>query len=280
MLDRDEAIYGLGQLQQGKMNQRNQMVHLRNVNSTICIPYIQSIKGYSVFWDNYSPTTFTDNPMETAFDSQAGDCADYYFMYGENADGVVRCMRDLTGQVQMNALWTYGFWQSRERYQSQEELLDVVKKYRELGVPLDGIIQDWQYWGTDQKDWNAVEFGNPLFPNPQKMMEDVHKMNAHIIASVWPSFGNNTNIYKELNSKNLLLDFKTFPESAKVYDTFNPEARNIYWDYMNKNLFAKGMDGWWLDATEPEFFDNDDKLNQKRMPVYTGRCLMLFLLYR
>ena len=273
MLDRDEAIYGLGQLQQGKMNQRNQMVHLRNVNSTICIPYIQSIKGYSVFWDNYSPTTFTDNPMETAFDSQAGDCADYYFMYGENADGVVRCMRDLTGQVQMNALWTYGFWQSRERYQSQEELLDVVKKYRELGVPLDGIIQDWQYWGTDQKDWNAVEFGNPLFPNPQKMMEDVHKMNAHIIASVWPSFGNNTNIYKELNSKNLLLDFKTFPESAKVYDTFNPEARNIYWDYMNKNLFAKGMDGWWLDATEPEFFDNDDKLNQK---TYAGLYRKVF----
>lgn len=273
MLEEDEAIYGLGQLQQGKMNQRNQMVHLRNVNSTICIPYIQSIKGYSIFWDNYSPTTFTDNRMEMAFDSQAGDCADYYFMYGENADGVIKCMRDLTGQVQMNALWTYGFWQSRERYKSQEELLDVVKKYRDLGVPLDGIIQDWQYWGTEQKDWNAVEFGNPLFPNPQKMMEDVHKMNAHIIASVWPSFGNNTNIYKELDSKNLLLDCKTFPEPAKVYDTFNPEARRIYWDYMNKNLFSKGMDGWWLDATEPEFFDSDDKLNQK---TYAGLYRKVF----
>ncbi|WP_298110003.1 glycoside hydrolase family 31 protein [uncultured Bacteroides sp.] len=262
MLDKNEPIYGLGQLQEGRMNQRNQMVHLRNINSSICIPYMQSIKGYSIFWDNYSPTTFTDNRMETAFDSQAGECADYYFMYGKNADGVMKCMRRLTGEVPMNALWTYGFWQSRERYKSQEELVDVVKKFRQLGVPIDGIIQDWQYWGTEQKDWNAVEFGNPLFPNPEQMTQDVHRMNAHIIASVWPSFGNNTRIHQELKDKKLLLDFKTFPEPAQVYDTYNPEARDIYWNYMNRNLFAKGIDGWWLDATEPEYFSKDDKLNQ------------------
>ncbi len=273
MLEKDEPIYGLGQLQKGKMNQRNQKVHLQQVNSSICIPYIQSVKGYAVYWDNASPTTFTDNPMETAFDSQVGECADYYFLYGGNADNVVKNMRELTGQVQMNALWTYGFWQSRERYQSQDELVDVVRKYRELGVPLDGIIQDWQYWGTEQVDWNAVEFGNPLFPNPKKMMDDVHKLNAHIIASVWPSFGSNTRIYKELKEKNLLLDFKTFPEPAKVYDTFNPEARRIYWDYMNKNLFSVGMDGWWLDATEPEYFSGEEKLDQN---TYAGQYRKVF----
>lgn len=263
MLDKEEAIYGLGQQQTGKMNQRNQALNLQQVNSKICIPYIQSVKGYGLFWDNYSPTRFTDNPQEMAFDSQAGDCADYYFMYSDGtADGVIACMRDLTGQVPMNSLWTYGFWQSRERYKSQEEIVGVVKKFRDLKVPLDGIIQDWRYWGDDFNDWNAVDFGNPAFPEPKRMLDETHALNAHMIISVWPSFGKNTRIYKTLDEKGLLLDFKTFPEPAKVYDTFHPEARKIYWDQMNKNIFSIGMDGWWLDATEPEIFDNDRKLNQ------------------
>lgn len=262
-LDKDEALYGLGQLQEGRLNQRNQAVQLRNVNSKICIPYVYSPKGYGLLWDNYSPTTFTDNPMETAFDSQSGLCADYYFIYGDNADGVLKNMRELTGQVPMNALWTYGFWQSRERYKSQDELLGVVKKYRELGIPLDGIVQDWQYWGTDQKDWNGVKFNNPLFPDPKAMIDEVHKLNAHLMVSVWPSFGSNTDIHKELKEKKLLLDFKTFPEPAKVYDAFNEEARELYWRYMNDNLFSLGVDAWWLDATEPEIFDDDKKLNQQ-----------------
>ncbi len=263
LLDKDEAIYGLGQHQKGKMNQRNQMVSLHQKNTEIAIPIFQSTKGYGVFWDNYSPTTFTDNEMETAFDSQAGRCADYYFIYGGNADNVVKGLRDLTGQVQMNALWTYGFWQSRERYQSQDETLGVVDRYRELNVPLDGIIQDWQYWGVDPSSWNALEFGNPRFPDPAKMIDDVHARNAHIIISVWPSFGKNTSVHKQLKDNNMLLDFKTYPEEANVYDVFNPVARQIYWDRMNRNMFALGIDGWWLDATEPEFSDKDEKLNQK-----------------
>ena len=266
-LEEGEAVYGLGQHQKGKMNQRNQMVHLRQTNTEIAIPYIQSIKGYGLYWDNYSPTTFTDNPMETAFDSQYGECADYYFMYGGSAGNVLKCMRELTGQVQMNALWTYGFWQSRERYQSQEEMLDVVRKYRKLQVPLDGIVQDWQYWGVDPLTWNAVEFGNPLFPDPKKMVDEVHGMNAHIAISIWPSFGKSTAIHKELKEKGALLDFKTYPEQAEVYDVFRPEAREIYWKYIHKNMFSIGIDGWWLDATEPEFSDKDEKLNQK---TYAG----------
>lgn len=268
MLDKNEAIYGLGQHQKGKMNQRNQLVHLRQINTEIAIPYIQSIKGYGLFWDNSSPTTFTDNAVETAFDSQSGTGADYYFIYGGNADNVVKGMRELTGQVPMYALWTFGFWQSKERYRSQDELLDVVKKYRTLQVPLDGIVQDWQYWGVEPADWNAVAFRNPNFPDPKKMITDVHDLNAHIIISVWPSFGKNTEIYKTLKQENLLLDFKTYPEQAKVYDAFHPKAREIYWNKMNENIFSLGMDGWWLDATEPEFDDKDDKLNQQ---TYAGQ---------
>ena len=101
-------------------------------------------------------------------------------MLGGNADGVIAQMRDLTGQAPMFPLWTFGFWQSKERYKSQEEVVDVVKKYRELQVPLDGIIQDWQYWG-DNYHWNAMDFLNPEFPNPQKFVDDVHKLNAHLL---------------------------------------------------------------------------------------------------
>ena len=144
LLDRNEAIYGLGQQQNGKLNQRNQKVLLRQDNMKVCIPFFQSIKGYGIFWDNYSPTTFTDNPQETSFDSEVGDCADYYFLLGGNADGVIAQMRDLTGQAPLMPLWVFGFNQSRERYKTQNELLEVVTKYRSLKIPLDGIIQDWQ----------------------------------------------------------------------------------------------------------------------------------------
>ena len=121
-------------------------------------------------------------------------------------------------------------------------------------MPLDGIIQDWRYWGEDHKDWNAVEFRNPQFPNPRKMMEDVHRLNAHAIISVWPSFGPGTGIYAELKRMNKLMIHETFPQDngVKVYDAYDPAAREVFWKYMNKNLFSIGMDGWWLDATEPE----------------------------
>lgn len=263
LLDKQEAVYGLGQHQQGHMNQRGQEVYLRQSNTEIAVPIIHSVKGYAVYWDNYAPTTYKDSYEGLSFTSSSGKCIDYYFMYGKDMDGTIAQIRDLTGQAPMFPLWTYGFWQSRERYVSQDELVGVVKKYRELGVPLDGIIQDWQYWSTDNKDWNAVEFGNPTFPNPKKMIDDVHKLNAHIAISVWPSFGPETNIHKDLKKKKLLFDFDTYPHNigVKVYDAFNPEARKIYWDYMNKNQFALGMDGWWLDATEPEDNSGNEDLN-------------------
>ena len=252
-LNEDEAIYGLGQIQNGKLNQRGESIMLRQENMKICIPFIQSSKGYGLFWDNYSPTLFEDNADGMSFKS-AGSRADYYFMYGKTTDGVVAQMRNLTGQAPMFPLWTLGYWQSRERYISQDELLGVVKKYRELGVPLDGIVQDWQYWSTDNAYWNAINWGNPLFPDPKGMIDEVHDMNAHIIISVWPSFGPKTELYKTFKEKNMLLSMQTFPDrdSARVFDAFNPEAREIYWNAMNENIFSLGMDGWWLDATEPE----------------------------
>ncbi|WP_101689480.1 glycoside hydrolase family 31 protein [Dysgonomonas massiliensis] len=268
-LDKEEAIYGLGILQNGKMSQRNQTKYLIQGNVEDVVPFIQSIKGYGLYWDNYSPTTFTDNQDITSFESEVGDCIDYYFMYGENADGVVAQMRSLTGQVPMVPLWTYGFWQSRERYKSQEELLEVVNRYRKSGVPLDGIIQDWQYWGNNYL-WNAMDFLNPDFNNPKQMIDKVHEQNAHIMISIWSSFGPMTKPYRELDANNMLFNFKTWPESGladrwppdmnypsgvRVYDAYNPKARDIYWKYMNEGLFTLGMDGWWMDSTEPDHYN-------------------------
>lgn len=268
LLDKDEAIYGLGILQNGKMSQRNQEVEMIQNNTWDFVPFFQSVKGYGLFWDNYSPTTFKDNEAETSFNSVVADGIDYYFMYGGNADGVVACMRDLTGQVPMFPLWTYGYWQSKERYKSQDETVGVVRKYRELGVPLDGIIQDWRYWGNNYL-WNAMEFLNEEFYNPQLMINDVHDMNAHMIISIWNSFGPHTKPYRELDSINALFDFKTWPESGsfkwppnpdypsgvRVYDAYNPAARQIYWKYLNAGIFSLGMDGWWIDSSEPDHFD-------------------------
>lgn len=275
-LDKDETIYGLGQMQSGKMSQRHQTKYMIQGNTEDFITFFQSVKGYGIFWDNYSPTTFKDDDSETSFHSEVGDCIDYYFMYGGNADGVIAQMRYLTGQVPMFPLWTYGYWQSRERYKTQDEVVDVVKRYRELGVPLDGIIQDWQYWGSNYL-WNAMDFLNSGFSKPQQMLDDVHRMNAHEIISIWASFGPQTKPYREMASQNMLFNFSTWPQSGsdiwppqtdypsgvRVYDAYNPKARDIYWKYMSKGLFSKGMDGWWMDSTEPDHLDfKDSDLNE------------------
>ena len=268
VLDKDEAIYGLGQQQQGKMVQRNLKLKMIQGNTDDYVPLFQSVKGYGLYWDNYSPTEFTDDQDETSFKSDVGDCADYYFMYGGNADGVIAQMRDLTGQAPMFPLWTFGYWQSKERYKSQIEVLDVIQKYRALGVPIDGIIQDWQYWGNNYL-WNSMEFLNVDYSNPKKMIDDIHKINAHIIISIWSSFGPMTKPYKVLDKKGMLFNIDTWPESGselwppnkeypsgvRVYDAYNPEARDIYWNQLNKGIFSLGMDGWWMDSTEPDHFN-------------------------
>ena len=265
VLDKDEAIYGLGEQQQGKMVESNLKLRMIQGNTDDYIPFFVSVKGYGLFWDNYSPTDFEDNAESTSFKSDVGDCIDYYFMYGGNADGVIAQMRNLTGQVPMFPLWTYGYFQSKERYKSQDELIDVVKKYRELGVPFDGIIQDWQYWGNNYL-WNAMDFLNVDYYNPQKMVNDVHKLNAHMLISIWNSFGPKTKQYRDLDKIGALMDFQTwplsgsekwpprmdYPSGVKVYDPYNPEARDIYWDYLNKGIFSLGMDGWWMDSSEPD----------------------------
>ncbi|MFA5045361.1 MAG: TIM-barrel domain-containing protein [Paludibacter sp.] len=268
LLDKDEAIYGLGQQQNGRLNQRGQKLFLQNDNMKICIPYFLSIKGYGIFWDNYAPTTFIDNVQETSFES-LGNCSDYYFMYGGNADGVVAQMRDLTGQSPMLPLWAYGYFQSKERYKNQEEIVSVVEKYRALKVPLDGIIQDWRYWGNDS-NWNAMSFDKTTYPDPQGMVDEIHNLKAHLMIVAWPGFGPQTKQYKELNDKKMMINFDTWPPKSgtKPYDPYNPVARDIYWNYLNNGVFSFNTDGWWLDSSEPDHINvKDVDFDQ---PTYLG----------
>lgn len=269
--DKEEGLYGLGQLQNGQMMQRGMTKHLVQGNVEDVSPFFQSTKGYGLFWDNYSGTTYTDNELETSFRSEVGDCIDYYFMYGGSADGVIAEVRTLTGDVPMMPLWSYGFMQSKERYKSQEETVGVVKKYRELGIPLDCIIQDWQYWGHNYL-WNAMDFQNPTFSRPKDMINEVHALNARMMISIWSSFGPATKPYRALDKEGLLFDIETWPQSGvdgwppnleypsgvRVYDAYSPKARDIYWEHLNKGIFQLGMDGWWMDSTEPDHFNHKE----------------------
>ena len=267
-LDRDEAIYGLGTIQNGKMNRRGEKKRMEQSNLEDFQNVLQSIKGWGLYWENYSPTLFEDNAGGMSFTSEAGQGIDYYFMYGGSADGVIAQMRHLTGDVPMFPLWTYGYWQSKERYKTAAETESIVDRYRALQVPLDGIIQDWQYWGSNYL-WNAMDFLSEDFATGPQLIKNVHAKHAHFMISIWASFGPQTQQFRELNEKGLLLPFETWPQSGishiwppvmkypsgvKVYDAFSPEARAIYWKYL-KTLYDYGCDAWWMDSTDPDFFN-------------------------
>ena len=285
-LDKGEAIYGLGTIQNGKMNRRGEHKRMEQSNLEDFQNVIQSIKGWGLYWDNYAPTQFDDDARGMSLTSEAGDVIDYYFMYGGSADGVIAKMRHLSGDVPMFPLWTYGFWQSKERYKSAAETESIVDKYRELQVPLDGIIQDWQYWGSNYL-WNAMDFLAEDFANGKQMIQNVHQKHAHFMISIWASFGPQTQQFRELDAKGLLLPIETWPQSGishiwpprmdypsgvKVYDAFSAEARAIYWKYLKK-LYDYGTDAWWMDSTDPDFFNPKESDYQHPVTGGTWRSL-------
>ena len=285
-LDKGEAIYGLGTIQNGKMNRRGEHKRMEQSNLEDFQSVIQSIKGWGIYWDNYAPTQFDDDANGMSLTSEAGDYIDYYFMYGGSADGVIAQMRYLSGDVPMFPLWTYGFWQSKERYKTAAETESIVDKYRELQVPLDGIIQDWQYWGSNYL-WNAMDFLSEDFVNGPQLIKNVHQKHAHFMISIWASFGPQTQQFRELNEKGLLLPIETWPQSGishiwppvmeypsgvKVYDAFSPVARDIYWKYLKK-LYDYGTDAWWMDSTDPDFFNPRESDYQHPVTGGTWRSL-------
>jgi len=298
-LTEDEDIYGLGQLRDEAMSWRGRDMELWNHNTYIAIPYVTSSRGYGLYWDNAGKSRFTDSAEGMQFTSEVAPCIDYYFIYRDGTqDGVMAAVRRLTGQATMFPLWTMGHWQCRERYKTSDELASVLDRYRQLQIPLDGIVQDWQYWGCDS-NWNAMRFQNPYYINkvgdpawekylpndlrnlpvkeprlksPQQMVDYVHQNNAHLMISIWASFGPWTQPYKELKKIGALLPFDTWPRQKGVlpYDPFNPKARDIYWKYLS-HLYQMGFDAWWTDSTEPDHFEETAETDS--YPTYDGSWL-------
>lgn len=258
-VDDDEQVYGFGQPQNNKLSQRDGKFVIHQGYKFVSIPMYQSIKGYGVFLDNPASGEFESKGDTLSFMFKEGENLDYYFMYGKSTDGTTALMRELTGDVPMQALWTLGYWQSRERYKTQQEMVEVAEKYRQLHIPLDGMIQDWQYWGEDNDYWNAMQFLNPGFPEPKKMFDRVHELNAHAMLVIWPDFGQKTEQYPIFDEKKMLFPITCWPDDGKAhpYIPYSAEARDLYWSFARK-LLDYGIDAWWMDSTEPDHHDIKD----------------------
>ena len=223
-----------------------------------------------VDWQRYSASNSfklkwrgPHNKSETSLWAETGQEINYFVIGGANMDQIISGYRTLTGKATILPKWAMGFWQSRERYKTQDEILNIVRTFRKRQVPLDVIVQDWQYWKLDQ--WGSEIFDPSRYPSPTAMIDTLHRdLNAKLMISIWGKFYRNSDNFRELRKagflypaplKDSIVDFLKFQYS--YYDAFNPAARKMYWNQLNEHLYSKGIDAWWMDASEPEMPDHD-----------------------
>jgi alpha-D-xyloside xylohydrolase len=256
-----EAFYGLGQHQAGVWNYRGEAVDLSQDNTNISIPFFVSTNGYGIFWNNASRSRFNNRFLNALYlGSEVASSLDYYLIYGPEFDQIIGGYRELTGQVPMFGKWAYGFWQCKNRYKTQEELLGVAHKYRESQIPLDNIVQDWFWWYT----MGEPVFDKSRYPDPKGMVDDLHRNHIHLMISFWPFFRPGTKTYDDMDKRGFFIA-KTkvggfHPAGQALYDAFHPEARKYYWNLLDHALFKIGVDAWWLDTTEPETEDRETNI--------------------
>jgi alpha-D-xyloside xylohydrolase len=250
--DSTEAFYGLGQHQAGVWNYHGEAVDLSQDNTNISVPMFLSSNGYGIFWNNSSRSRFNNRfPHALYLSSEVADTVDYYFLYGPEFDKIISAYREMTGAAPMFGKWAYGFWQCKNKYESQAEVLGIAHKYRELHIPVDDIVQDWFWWNT---------MGEPVFnknyPDPKGMIDDLHKNHFHVMFSFWPYFRPGSPVYEDMDKRGYFIDRTKVsgfhPAGQALYDAFNPAARKYYWQLIDKGLFQIGADAWWLDTDEPE----------------------------
>jgi len=340
----DEALYGLGQHQEGIFDLRGVPIRLHQANTNISIPFLLSSKGYGILWNNPSLTDFnpadqsitidpntgkgrvttgapgtygfvltSDNKNQltldvgeqhvidlnniwtptsasgtislegnkeyevsarggpggvqlamrpphdtTTFRSEVGQAIDYYFFYGPQLNRVISEYRKLTGEAPLFPKWAYGYWQCRERYHSQQEILDTAAEFRKRKIPVDVLVQDWQYWG--KYGWNAMKFDEDHYPRPKEMLDQLHASDLHMMISIWSKFGEDTDVYKKMLAKSFLVP------GTPWTDFFSPAAQSAFWSELKNGIFEDGMDAWWMDASEPEF----DALHGKQTFLGSG----------
>ena len=238
-----EALYGLGQHEEGILNLRGHCVYLHQANRKIAIPLLVSSLGYGILMNTSSTMIFSDTEYGSYLYTEAVPQLDFYFINGEGMDGVVREYRRLTGKASMLPRWAFGYLQSQERYESQKEICQVAKEYRKRGISLDGIVLDWCSWEDGM--WGQKSFDHSRFPDPSNMIQTLHDEDVHFMISIWPNMDPKCENHKEMKEKNLLLPF------SDIYDARNEQARKCYWEQAKQGLYQYGVDAWWCDSSEP-----------------------------
>jgi alpha-D-xyloside xylohydrolase len=251
----DEGIYGFGFTGDDEVNRRGKDLLLVQTNVGIIIPVMVSTERYGVLWDTYSQMRFKDDAQGARLWAEsAPGGVDYYFMAGDTMDGVVGAYRWLTGDAPMYPKQAFGMFMSKERYKTQDRLLEVARTFRKEGFPLDYIVQDWQYWGGDKDGtWSGMTWDPKRFPDPMGMSRTIHDLNMKLMVSIWPSVGNDTALGRELDQSNLRFKpLHWISKQARVYDAYSPKGREIYFKHIKSGLLDKGVDALWMDGTEVE----------------------------
>ena len=238
-----EALYGLGSHEEGMLNLRGQHQYLFQENMKAVVPVLVSTRGYGILLDSYSLMAFHDDESGSYLWTDVDDELDYYFIYGPEFDQIVHQFRRLTGSVPMLPKWAFGYVQSKERYISQVELIEIVREYRARGLPLDCIVEDWKSWAGES--WGQKSLDPERFPNPKQMMHDLHELHAKLMISIWPTMRPGGSDWRELRDQSFLLG------NQATYNAFDLAARACYWKQANDGLFSHGVDAWWCDCTEP-----------------------------
>ena len=259
-LTQDEAIYGLGQHQSGLLNQRGTDLLLMQDNTNITVPFLMSSRGYGLLWNAASLGRYENHfQPKLALRAEVADAVDYYFIYGPEFDRIIAAYRTLTGPAPMLPLWAYGFWQSRYQYRSQQEMLDVATKYRELKIPLDNLVLDFDW----MQRMGSHQFTG-TFPDPPAMFKALREMHVHTMISVWPFFTPPSANFDEMSKHDFFVtggrtQIPSYYPGSRLFDAFNSEARKTFWQQINTALFAKGVDAWWLDSSEPLDFYGEEQ---------------------
>jgi alpha-D-xyloside xylohydrolase len=251
-------VFGLGQHQNGKLDYSGSTVRLQQANRDVAVPMLATPAGFGILWNNAAVTEveagLPNGHYPLAFRSEAGPGVDYHFILGPELDQVVAGYRELTGRAPMMARWTWGLWQSREHYASQDELLGIAARYRALQVPLDAVVQDWQYWTPGA--WGEHQMDPARYPDPKGMLDQLHAEHVHAIISVWARFDGGTRNAAALEAAGALypqLYNNVYPAGkGRWYDAYSASGRQLYWQQISRTLGQSGWDGWWLDASEAE----------------------------
>ena len=259
-LTADESLYGLGQYNEPYMDYRGREVLMVQTNIGIVVPFMVSTRRWGLLWDVYSKMSFSDRPEGATFRAESAPAgADYYVVAGTDMDGVIAGYRELTGAAPMFPKAAFGLFMSKERYTTQQQLLDVVRRFRAEQFPLDYIVQDWQYWGGDKDGvwdgkWSGMVWDAERFPDPAAMTRELHgPLHTKLMASIWPGVGNDTALARELDAQGLRFEpLHWISKRARIYDAFSAEGRRIYFKHAKQGLLDIGVDALWMDGTEVE----------------------------